>query len=112
MEQKKIKKLVLNQETISILNDNRMNKEKGGTPGLSPDMLSAVGITSCKEDDLLHCKFSDFCPISHYASDCGTCQGEGSYFAGCCNYTEGYEGEDDTWWQITKTFDPIWSCQC
>jgi len=72
MKPKKIKKLVLNKETISSLSDEGMNEIKGGSWG------SALGFASC-----CNCAPSTGCTPNSGAS-CSACAGSTGYGM-CCN---------------------------
>ena len=64
MEPKKIKKLTIKKETISVLNDYEMSKQKGGSE-LSPcypsyDLKCGSGITcvsACFQDSCVGCSW-------------------------------------------------------
>ena len=91
MEPKKIKKLVLNQEVISTLSEDKMNNIKGA--GTDPWLTCPTGLTGvlkcCPKDDETG---DDYDEPGGTGESCGTCAGVGSGYAGCCNYTNNCGG--------------------
>jgi len=79
MEPQKIKKLVLNKETISNLNEDRMNIIRGGASGTGTEMIGTCLTDGCS----YYCAFSP----DGAQTACGTCAGNGSGYIICCDYT-------------------------
>ena len=87
MEPKKIKKLVLNQEVISTLSEDKMNNIKGA--GTDPIKTCPSGLTTmkCCPVNTPNCTVgcpSDGCHSQVNGSQCGTCVG-GTGYAMCCD---------------------------
>jgi bacteriocin-like protein len=79
MKSKKVKKLVLMQETISTLNEDEMNKIKGGYGGT----LFGYVFNSCAPTPN-SCQCSNDCGPQTNQTECGTCYGDGSGYGVCC----------------------------
>jgi len=70
MEPKKIKKLIINQEVISNLNEGAMSRIKGGgTIGCGPGSANLCTITVCTELK----NTIPMCPIESYTCHTYTC---------------------------------------
>ena len=92
MEPKKIKKLVLNQETISTLSEKGMNNFKGG--GETPWCTFPLNCTFLDCPPATPGSCNDTC-ANTCGGSCGCGNGTnmgGAGFAGCCNYTRGCSG--------------------
>lgn len=76
-KRKKIRKLVLKRETISILNEDGMNKVKGG-------LFSFTNLVGANFDCANEGNHENY--VDTKKSDCGTCGGDtDTGFGMCCN---------------------------